>query len=55
MRKWLIQFKNAIKYTFININFNQLLNCERLYRGGYISLATYKRISIKWNNRNNRS
>jgi hypothetical protein len=54
IRKKLIQIKNAIKYTFININFNQLLKCERLYRGGYISLPTYKRISIKWNNRENK-
>jgi len=51
MRKKLIQFKNAIKYTFVNIDFNQLLHCGRLYTGGYMSLATYKRISIKWNNR----
>jgi len=45
MRKWIIQFKNSIKYS-VKSNIKQLEDGKayRLYEGGYISDKTYKKI-----------
>lgn len=45
MKKWFIQFKNSIKYSFKrNIKQLEIGKAYRLYEGGYINDKTYRKI-----------